>query len=70
MYVAMEGLLSADAAPLRLRFSESLKGEVPIVVPAVFERTCVRQCRCSNVLQVPKSRTLWKVQNTGLELNA
>jgi hypothetical protein len=39
MYVAMEGLLSAEAAPLRLRFKESLKGDVPIVVPAVFERT-------------------------------
>jgi hypothetical protein len=40
MYVAMEGLLSAEAAPLRRRLRESLNGDVPIVVPAVFESTC------------------------------
>jgi len=39
MYVAIDGLLSAAAAPFLLRLSESLKGEVPMVVPAVFERT-------------------------------
>lgn len=39
MYVAIDGLLSAAAAPFLLRLSESLKGEIPIVVPAVFEST-------------------------------
>ena len=40
MYVAIEGLLSAEAAPFLLRLSESLNGDVPIVVPAVFESSC------------------------------
>ena len=40
MYVAIEGLLSAEAAPFLQRLSESLNGDVPIVVPAVFESTC------------------------------
>lgn len=39
MYVAIEGLLSADAAPLRRRLRDSLNGDVPIVVPAVLEST-------------------------------
>ena len=39
MYVAMDGLFSAAAAPFLRRLSESLKGEVPMVVPAVFEST-------------------------------
>jgi hypothetical protein len=43
MYVAIEGLLSAEAAPFLLRLSDSLKGEVPMVVPAVFESTCLHQ---------------------------
>lgn len=36
-YVSTEGRFNADAAPLRRRFKDSLYGEVPIVVPAVFE---------------------------------
>ena len=44
MYVCTEGLFNADAAPFLRRFSESLKGDVPIVVPAVLETTC-RQVR-------------------------
>jgi hypothetical protein len=32
-------LFKADAAPFLLLFNESLKGEVPIVVPAVLETT-------------------------------
>lgn len=45
-YVAMDGLLSAEAAPFRRRLSESLNGDVPIVVPAVLERTCISVSRC------------------------
>lgn len=39
MYVAMDGLFKADAAPLRLHFKESLYGDVPMVVPAVLDKT-------------------------------
>jgi hypothetical protein len=35
----MDGRLRADAAPFLLLFSESLYGDVPIVVPAVFDNT-------------------------------
>ena len=54
----MDGRLSADAAPLRRRLRESLYGDVPMVVPAVSDRTysCqyfVRHSHCR--------RTLWNV---------
>jgi hypothetical protein len=71
----MEGLLRAEAAPLRRRFRESLKGDVPIVVPAVFERTYTRQLRAfsdsnRNRRGWDGSHTLWNVQNTGRLLSA
>jgi hypothetical protein len=45
--------LSADAAPFLRRLSESLNGEVPIVVPAVFERTFEFTCQRLNGSLLP-----------------
>ena len=68
MYVAIEGLFSAEAAPFLLRLSDSLNGEVPMVVPAVFESTYIAFSWIASS-SIP-SLTLWNVQNTGLELSA
>lgn len=39
-YVWIEGLFKADAAPFLRLFRDSLYGDVPMVVPAVFDRIC------------------------------